>query len=65
MGRWTVREEAGLSQAALGARLDITQQAVARVERWDANLTVELMRRWATACGRTVAILFGGRGGAE
>jgi hypothetical protein len=54
-----------MSQAALGARLDITQQAVARVDRWDANLTVELMRRWATACGRTVAILFGGRGGAE
>jgi DNA-binding XRE family transcriptional regulator len=54
----TVREEAGLSQAALGARLGITQQAVARVERWDANPTVELMRRWAAACGRTVAIRF-------
>jgi len=60
----TVREEAGLSQAALGARLGITQQAVARAERWDANPTVELMRRWAVACGRTVAIRFEAADGA-
>ncbi len=54
----TVREEADLSQAALGARLGITQQAVARTERWDTNPTVDLIRRWAAACGRTVAIRF-------
>jgi DNA-binding XRE family transcriptional regulator len=54
----TAREEAGLSQAALGARLGITQQAVARAERWDANPTVDLMRRWAAACGKTVTIRF-------
>lgn len=52
------REETGLRQAELGARLGITQQAVARAERWDANPTVELMRRWATACGRTVTVRF-------
>jgi hypothetical protein len=37
---------------------------VARAKRWDANPTVELMRRWAAACSRTVAILFEGRDGA-
>jgi DNA-binding XRE family transcriptional regulator len=58
------REEAGLSQADLGARLGITQQAVARAERWDANPTVELMRRWGTACGRPVTIRFGAGDGA-
>lgn len=52
------REQAGLSQADLGARLGITQQAVARRERWDANPTVELIRRWAVACGRPITIRF-------
>lgn len=50
------REKAGLSQAELGARLGVSQQAVARAERWDANPTVELMRRWATGCGRTISL---------
>jgi hypothetical protein len=35
-----------------------------RAERWDANPTVELMRRWAAACGRMVAIRFEGSDGA-
>ena len=52
----TAREEAGLTQAELAARLGITPQAVARAERWDANPTIERMRRWAEACGRTVAV---------
>lgn len=55
------REEAGLTQAELGARLGISQQAVARAERWDANPTVELVRRWATACGRTITLRFEAR----
>lgn len=54
------REEAGLSQAALGSRLGISQQAVARAERWDANPTVELIRRWAAASGRPITIRFEG-----
>lgn len=52
------REEAGLSQRDLGARLGISQQAIARAERWDANPTVELIRRWSAACGRPVTIRF-------
>lgn len=55
-----VREEAGLSQAELGARMGVSQQAVAQAERWDANPTVELIRRWATACRRTISLRFEG-----
>jgi len=45
------RERAGLTQVALGERLGVTQQAVARAERWEANPTVALLRRWAEASG--------------
>jgi DNA-binding XRE family transcriptional regulator len=45
------RERARLTQRDLAARLGTTQQAVSQGERWDANPTVALMRRWAEACG--------------
>jgi DNA-binding XRE family transcriptional regulator len=45
------REEAGLTQAQLALRLGITQQAVARTERWSSNPTWALLRSWARACG--------------
>jgi DNA-binding XRE family transcriptional regulator len=48
----TAREEAGLTQTQLAERLGITQQAVARAERWGSNPTVDLMSRWSRACGR-------------
>lgn len=50
------REDAGLTQAALAERLGVSQQAVAQAERWSANPTVELLRRWAEACGLTLRI---------
>lgn len=50
------REEAGLTQAALAERLGVSQQAVSRAERWDANPTADLLRRWAAACGRSLEI---------
>ena len=46
----SAREEAGLSQSELAGRLGVTQQAVARAERWDSNPTVELLERWAESC---------------
>lgn len=52
------REEAGLTQAELGERLGVSQQAVAQSERWDANPTVALMRRWAAACEARLEIDF-------
>jgi len=48
----SAREESGLTQAQLAARLGVSQQAVANAERWSSNPTIDLMRRWAKACGR-------------
>lgn len=50
------REAAGLSQAALGRRLGISQQAVARAERWESNPTVALLASWAAATGCTLKV---------
>ena len=44
------REGAGLSQAALGTRLGVSQQAIAQAERWSSNPTVAFMVRWLGAC---------------
>ena len=45
------RREAGLTQAALAARLGTTQSAVARLERDTASPRVETLRRALAACG--------------
>jgi transcriptional regulator with XRE-family HTH domain len=45
-----------MTQKDLAARLGVTQQAVAQAERWKANPTIKLLRRWAAACGATVEI---------
>jgi ribosome-binding protein aMBF1 (putative translation factor) len=45
------REAAGLTQAELAARLSVSQQAVARTERWNSNPTVRVLEVWAEALG--------------
>ena len=50
------REDAGLTQAELARRLGCTQQAIAQAERWEANPTIDFMRRWAEHCGQSVEI---------
>lgn len=50
------REEAGLTQRELAARLECSQQAVARAERWESNPTVGFVERWAAATGRRAAL---------
>lgn len=50
------RESCGLTQRELGERLGISQQAVARAERWDSNPTAELLRRWTEGTGVRVEI---------
>ena len=50
------REEEGFTQTQLAAKLGISQQAVARAERWTSNPTVELLGRWARACGRRLEL---------
>ena len=50
------REDAGLTQAQLARKLGISQQAVARAERWGSNPTARFMARWANGCGRRLEI---------
>ena len=50
------REEAKLTQRELAERVGCSQQAVAQAERWRSNPTLELMRRWAAACGARLKI---------
>ena len=45
------REDADFTQTQLAVKLGISQQAVARAERWTSNPTFEFMSRWARACG--------------
>ena len=52
----SAREDAGLTQTQLARKLGISQQAVARAERWQSNPTVRLITRWASACGRRLEI---------
>ncbi len=51
-----VREEAGLSQAALASELGCSQQAVAQAERWTSNPTIAFMRTWVAACGSRLSL---------
>jgi DNA-binding XRE family transcriptional regulator len=53
-----IRMQAKLTQKQLAACLGVSQQAVAQAERWDANPTVNILRRWAEACGTTLTVSF-------
>lgn len=49
--RWA-REDAGLTQADLARRLNVTRQAVQRLERSDANPSIKTLARAMRALGR-------------
>lgn len=51
-----LEERARTEHVLDAARLRTTQQAISQAERWDANPTVALMRRWAEACGAELEI---------
>jgi transcriptional regulator with XRE-family HTH domain len=53
----TARLEAGLTQAQLAGRLGLTQPAVAKLERADANPTVATLDRALRATGRRLALV--------
>jgi DNA-binding XRE family transcriptional regulator len=53
--RWA-HEDAGLSQARLAKRMGVSQQAYARLESPDANLTMETLERAARALGLRVEV---------
>lgn len=53
--RWA-REEAGLTQAVLAKKMGVSQQAYAKLESPDANLTINTLARAAKALGMRVEV---------
>jgi DNA-binding XRE family transcriptional regulator len=50
------RNEAGLTQGALAARMGTTQSAIARLEGGGVSPTVETLRRYAAAVGKRLRV---------
>ncbi|MGH7559399.1 MAG: helix-turn-helix domain-containing protein [Gemmatimonadales bacterium] len=50
------RAEAKLSQAALGQRIGVSQQAIAKLERSGGNVSIETLEKVARGLGRSVEI---------
>lgn len=53
-----VREEAGLSQEKLAAKIGMTRSNYARIERGATNITVETLVRIAKGLGVEVEVAF-------
>ena len=49
-----IRREAGLTQADVAELLGVTQQAVNKIERYDADLKLSTLERYANAVGALV-----------
>jgi len=54
-----VREQAGLSQSELAARVGTTQSAISRWERGHDEPRLSTLANIARACGRTASIVIG------
>lgn len=52
-----MRERAGLSQGALGARIGLEQSYVSRMERGERGIDSAYLERWAEACGFHIEIV--------
>ncbi|MDP5226453.1 MULTISPECIES: helix-turn-helix transcriptional regulator [Arthrobacter] len=50
-----LRRSAGLSQAQLAERMGVSQQAVAKFEKYDADPKLSTIRRYANAVGALVS----------
>lgn len=48
------RQESGLSQTEIAARMGTSQSAVARIEQGDADVRLSTLERYAAALDRTV-----------
>ena len=52
------RSEAGLAQQEVAERMGTTQSAIARLEGWTANPSVNTLRKYAEATGTRLRIWF-------
>lgn len=49
-----IRRDAGLSQADVADRMDVTQQTVSKFERYDSDPKLSTIRRYANAVGALI-----------
>lgn len=54
-----MREAAGLTQGELGARLGISKATVSRMENGTRRVQLEVVERWALACGFRLLVVDG------
>lgn len=52
-----LRDEAGLTQQELADKIGINRSFISQVERYDKDLTVSLLGRWALACGARLELV--------
>ena len=52
------RENAGFTQAELAKRMETTLSAVARLEGWSSNPSVDTLRKYANATGTRLRVSF-------
>jgi DNA-binding XRE family transcriptional regulator len=55
--RWA-RQDARLSQAALGKRIGVSQQAIAKLEGGKGNVSLDTLEKVARGLGRAVELRF-------
>jgi len=55
--RWA-RQGAKLSQSALGKRIGVSQQAIAKLERGGGNVSLDTLEKVARGLGRSVELRF-------
>lgn len=53
-----MREDAGISQIDLAARLGVTNTHISNIERGKGGYSIGLVARWAEECGRQLGDLF-------
>ena len=53
------REDAGITQTELAARMGVAQSALSRIEAGRANITVEMLSRIANALGAPLSVKLG------
>ena len=51
-----LRIEAGLTQKEVAKKMNTTQEQVSHMESGEGNLAMNMMERFAFACGKTLSI---------
>ena len=53
---YKARKKAGLTQAELADRMNVSQPMIAKLERGGSNISYDTLLRYATACGGVLSV---------